>query len=104
MFWWRSPTSASASRLTRKISSGRRGRPRLPLEIFRVNRLAEADVGLRHQNIHRLQLYNWLGRGRCVVRPTRQIRGNAAGTESEDQDANTCGIHTLYYLLLRRDP
>ena len=33
-----------------------RGRPGLPLQVLRRDRLAKADVGLRHQNVHGLQL------------------------------------------------
>ena len=34
----------------------------------------------------------------------REICGDAAGTESDGQDDDTCGIHTLYCLLLRGMP
>jgi hypothetical protein len=41
-------------------------------------------------------LYNWLYReGWFGVRSTREICGDAAGAESDGEDDNTCGIHTL---------
>ena len=59
--------------------------------------LAEADVGLRDQDVDGLQLRDRLGRRGLVVGPAREICGNAAGTESDGQDDNACGIHTLHF-------
>ena len=84
--------------------AGRRRRPCLPLQIVGLQRLAEADVGLRDENVDRRHLGDRFGRTRFVVGPAREIGGNAAGTKSDDQDHNTGGIHTLYDLLLRRTP
>jgi hypothetical protein len=68
----------------------------LPLEIVRADGLAKPDVGLGDQNVHGLQVCNRLRRGRLViVRPARKIGGNAARTESDDQDDYTRYIHTL---------
>jgi hypothetical protein len=43
------------------------------------------------------QLRNRFGRERLVVRSAREICGDAAGTDSEGQDHNACGIHTLHF-------
>ena len=80
-----------------EIAAGGRGRPGLPLHVFGLDRLAKADVGLRHQNVHGLQLRDRFGGKRFVVGPTRKICGNAAGTDSDGQDDNACGIHTLHF-------
>jgi hypothetical protein len=68
----------------------------LPLYVGRRDRLAETDIGLGNQNVHGLQLRNRLGRRR-LVGPARKVRGNSAGTDSDDQDDNACGIHTLHF-------
>ena len=52
---------------------------------------------LRDQNVHGRQLRDRLGRSRLVVGSTRKICGNAAGTDSDGQDDNACGIHTLHF-------
>ncbi len=78
-----------------ECAAGRGGRPSLPLHVFGDQGLAKADVGFGDEYIHGLQLRHRRGRGRLVVGTTRKISGNAASAESDDQDDNTCGIHTL---------
>ena len=67
-----------------------------------ADRLAEADIGLGHQHVDGLQLRDRRRRRRLIVRSTRKICRDAAGTERDGQDDNAGGIHTLY-LLLRQD-
>src|SRR5437867_2546072 len=71
-----------------------RRRPRLPLHSLGGHRLAKTDVGLRDKNVHGLQRDRF-GGGRLVADSTREICGNPAGNESDGQDDNACGIHTL---------
>ena len=60
-------------------------------------RLAEPDVGLRDQNLHCRQLRDRFGRGsRFFFRATGEIGGDTAGTQGDDQNDDTCDIHTLY--------
>ena len=59
--------------------------------------MAEADIAFRNENVHGLQLGNRFSRSRLVVGSTRKICGNAAGTDSDGQDDNACGIHTLHF-------
>src|SRR3954447_23704340 len=82
-----------------------RSRPGLPLQILRLDRLAEPDVGLRDQNFHRRQLRDRFGHGaRFFFRATGEIGGDTAGTQGDDQNDDTCDIHTLLLLLrIRRD-
>ena len=68
-----------------------------------LTRLAEADVGLGDQDLDRRQLRDGLGRRGRAVRAARQIGGNAAGTQRNGQDDDTCGIHTRYSPLSRRE-
>jgi hypothetical protein len=63
----------------------------------RSSGVTEADVGLCYQNVDCLELRDRFGRGSLVVGPARKIRGNAAGTDSDGQDHNACGIHTLHF-------
>ena len=77
------------------VACGRR-RPGLPLKVSRRDRLAEADVGLRNEDVLGWQLCNRRG-GRLVVGPACEIRGDAAGTDSDSQDDNACCIHTLHF-------
>ena len=67
------------------------------MHVFGRDRLAEADVGLGDENVDGLQLCERRGRLRLVVGPARKICGNAAGTDSDGQDHNACGIHTLHF-------
>ena len=69
--------------------------PGPPLQVLRRNRPAKADVGAGNKNVQGLQSHNRFGREKFVDGPTRKICGNAAGAESDGQDDNTCGIHTL---------
>ena len=76
-------------------------RPGLPLQVFGLHGLAELDVGLRDQDLDRRQLLGDredAGAG-CVLVAARQIRGDAAGAQRDDENDNACGVHTL--LLLR---
>src|SRR6185312_2918220 len=72
--------------------------PGLPLQIFRLDRLAEPDIGFGDEDVHGLQLRDrYCGGGFIAFRAARQICGNAAGAERDDQDDNTRSIHTLHY-------
>ena len=84
--------------------AGGRRRPGLPLQILGLDRLAEADVDLRHENLDRLQLHDGCGRRRLVIGPARQIRGYTAGTECDGQDDNSGGVHYALLSLLSRTP
>jgi hypothetical protein len=86
---------ASALVAADETVAGGRGRPGLPLQILGLDRLAEADVGFRDENVHGLQLRDRRRGAGFVVGSAREICGNAAGTESDGQDDNACGIHTL---------
>src|SRR6185312_3039409 len=85
-----------------EIVADRRCRPGLPLQVFGLDRLAEADLGLRHQDVGRRQLRDRHGRGR-LVRAAGEICGNAAGADGDGQDDNACGIHYASLSTLRRD-
>ena len=88
--------SALLARLTRLLPARRR--PCLPLQVLGLHRLAEPDVGLRDQNLHRRQLHDRFGHGlRFIFRATGEIGGDTAGTQGDDQNDDTCDIHTLYY-------
>ena len=76
-------------------------RPALPLQVLWADRLSKTDVGLGNQNVHGLQYRGRFGRLRLVFESARQISRNAAGPESDDENENACGIHTLTGLLLR---
>ena len=76
--------------------------PGLPLHILGLDRLAEADVVFRDEDVHGLQLGDRLDRRRCVVGSTGKICRNTAGTDSDGQDDNACGIHTLTFHITQR--
>ena len=78
------------------VARGRR-RPGLPLHVFGLDRLAEADVVFGDEDVHGLQLRDRFGRRRLVVGSARKICRNAAGADSDGQDDNACGIHTLHF-------
>ena len=80
-----------------EVAAGGRRRPGLPLQIVRLDRLAEADVGFRDQNVDGLAAARPAGRRGRFVGPAGEICGNAAGAESDGQDDNACGIHTLHF-------
>jgi hypothetical protein len=40
---------------------------------------------------------SWPGRKGLVAGPVRETGGSFAGTGSEGQDHNACGIHTLHF-------
>ena len=52
-----------------EAAAGGRGRPGLPLQVVRLDRLAEADVRFGDENIDGLQLRDRLGRRRLVAEP-----------------------------------
>ncbi len=79
------------------------GRPGLPLQIVRLDRLAEADVRFGDENIDGLHLHDRLGRRRLVTGPAGEICGNAAGADGDGQDCNACGIHYASLSTLRCD-
>ena len=67
------------------------------MQVLGLDRLAEPDVGLRDQNLHRRQLRDRFGHGlRFIFRATGEIGGDTAGTQGDDQNDDTCDIHTLY--------
>ena len=78
------------------VASGGR-RPGLPLHVLGRDRLAEADVVFRDQDVDGLQLNDRCSRQRFVVRPAREVGGNSAGTDGDGQHDNACGIHTLHF-------
>src|SRR6267142_266335 len=85
-----------------EVAADGRRRPGLPLHIIGLDRLAERDVGFCDQNFYRRQLRDRFGRAWFFVRPTGEIGGNTAGAQCDGQDDDTCDVHTLYNLLLRR--
>ena len=62
-----------------QTAAGGRCRPYLPLQILRLDHLAEPDVGLCDQDLHRRQLRHRFGRARFFIGPTGEIGGYAAG-------------------------
>ena len=86
------------------VAGGGHRRPGLPLQILRLDDLAEPDVDLGDENFHRRQLRNRFGGTRLVVRSTGEVGSDTTGTERDGQDDNTCDVHTLYALLLRGMP
>src|SRR5260221_52980 len=78
-----------------EIAVGARRRPDLPLQIFRLDHLAEPEVVFRDKNFCRRQLRNRLDRTGRVVRSAGEIGCNATGAKRDGQDDDTCDIHKL---------
>ena len=91
--WWRPDARSRRMKLLLAV----RRRPGLPLHVVRGDRLAERDVGLRDQDVDGRRAGDRAERARLLVGSAREIGGNAAGADSDGQDDNACGIHTLHF-------
>src|SRR6185503_15541599 len=76
--------------------AGGRLRPGLPLQIIRLDRLAETDFRFRDQDVDRWKLRNRRRRG-LFAGSAGEICCKATSAEGDAQDNNTCPIHTLHF-------
>src|SRR6201984_2874347 len=89
--------------LANEAFAGGRSRPALPLQVFRLHRLAEIDVVFRDQHLDGRQLGDRRWRRRFVaVGAAGEIGRDATGAESDGQDDDACGVHQLLLLTTRR--
>jgi len=77
----------------------RLGRPVLPQEVLRRNRLAEIDVAPRDQDVDGVHLdgLERCGRRRLVATTSGEQRRNAAGGNRNHENNKTRGFHTLHF-------